>query len=118
MRTILTPFLSLSLVSFIIVAGQVRETKEPLVGKGCANVTSKLRTLTVGKMRVKKCCGNITLFAQVKQEGEKKVIQDWFVQDSNGKDVKATKGWDETNQATVILTEDKKACFIIEKKQQ
>jgi hypothetical protein len=116
MRKTLTLFLSIILVSLVVFAEQVQDTKEPMSGAGCASVISKLRNLTVGKMRVKKCCGDIVLFAEVKQENGKKTIDKWIVEDSNGAELKAMKGWDDATRSMVIRTEDKRACFIVEKK--
>jgi hypothetical protein len=97
--------------------GQVSETKKPLAaGKGCADVTSKLKRLTVGKMKVKTCCGGIVLLADVKEQAGKKTIVGWYVQDSNGSEVKAEKGLDSEGRNTIIQTEDAKACFIVEKR--
>ena len=104
------------LLSVLVFGGQVLETKRPLSGTGCANVTNKLKKLTVGRMKVKTCCGGIVLFAEVKQQDGKKVIDKWYVQDSNGQEVKAEKGVDDSNRDMVIRTENGKACFIVERK--
>ena len=119
MRTIVKLLCALCLVApfaFGQTGGQVSETKEPLAGRGCADVTNKLKRLTVGKMKVKTCCGGIVLLADVKQESDKKTIAGWYVQDSNGHEVKAKKGPNSDGRATIIQTEDAKACFIVEKK--
>ena len=119
MRTIVKLLCVLCLITPFVLGGQngqVSETKEPLAGRGCADVTSKLRRLTTGKMKVKTCCGGIVLLADVKQENDAKKIAGWFVQDSNGNEVKAKKGPSSDGRATIIQTDDAKACFIVEKK--
>lgn len=119
MRTIVKLLCALCFVTPFVFGGQrgqVSETKEPLAGRGCADVTSKLRRLTAGKMKVKACCGGIVLLADVKQENNSKKIVGWYVQDSNGNEVKAKKGPNPEGSATVIQTDDAKACFIVEKK--
>jgi hypothetical protein len=103
-------------VNLLVFGGQVSETKRPLSGQGCANVTAKLKKLTAGKMKVKTCCGGLTLFAEVKQESGKKTIAGWHVQDADGNEVKAEKGLDSDGRAMIIQTENSKACFIVEQK--
>jgi hypothetical protein len=104
------------LMSLVVIAGQVSETKRPLSGRGCVNVTSKLKKLTVGKMKVKSCCGGMVLFADVKEENGKKTITGWHLQDSNAKEVKAEKGPDSDGRATIIQAETGNACFVVEQK--
>ena len=116
MQRIVSLFFAMCFVSLVAFAGQVSDTKRPLSGKGCANVTAKLKKLTAGKMKVKTCCGGIVLIADVKQENGKKTIAGWYVQDSNGNEVKAEKGVDSDGRATIIQTENAKACFIIDQK--
>ena len=118
MRKTIKVCLFIALVSLVVCAAQVQEGKAPISGRGCANVTNKLKNLTVGKMVVKKCCGGIALIAQVKQQEGKKSVEKWIVQDSNGNELRALKGPVEQTGDEAIQTEDKAACFIIAKKRQ
>jgi hypothetical protein len=103
-------------MSLVVLFGQVSETKRPLSGQGCVNVTSRLKKLTAGKMKIKSCCGGIVLFADVKDQNGKKTITGWHVQDASGKEVKAEKGPDSDGRATIIQAEAGNACFIVEQK--
>ena len=116
MPTLLSILFATCFMSLVVLSGQVSETKRPLAGKGCVNVTSKLKRLTLGKMKIKSCCGGIVLFADVKEENGKKTIVGWHVQDSNAKEVKAEKGPDSDGRATIIQAETGNACFIVEQK--
>ena len=116
MPTLLTTLFATCLMIIVLLSGQVSETKRPLTGTGCVNVTSKLKRLTVGKMKIKSCCGGIVLFADVKEENGKKTIAGWHVQDANAKEVKAEKGLDADGRSTIIQAETGNACFIVEQK--
>jgi hypothetical protein len=119
MRRTLTLSFSLLLLTLVTVGGQVQETKAPLSGTGCTSVIGKLQNLKVGMMKIKTCCGGITLKAEVQLESGKKTIKNWYVVNSNDEKLDAEKGWVEradNKRDYVVRTVNGKACFIVEKK--
>ena len=107
MRTTLILSFTLLLLTLAAFGGQVRETKEPLAGTGCTSVINKLRDLKTGMMLIKKCCGGISLKAEVQVQNGKKTIKDWYFFNSNNEELAAKKGWVDrggNNQDYVVRT--------------
>jgi hypothetical protein len=120
MRRILIVSLIFSLFTLGAFAGQVtKEDKMPNEsGQGCADVTSKLQNLTVGRMRVKTCCGGISLFAEVEKKNGKKSIKAWHLMKGNDElegSVGLVQSSTPNSRNRAVTTKNGSPCFVVEK---